>query len=173
MRKVKVLARSLAVVETLGSVNVVCSDKTGTLTANRMFARTLGVFGLTSSPQDAIGHINLGSPVGNAFKQLQFVTAVCNAATFDKADEKLPLNERRIYGDATDSAILRVAEEIHGLSKAQEGWEKRYQLPFNSKVSHVPFPMIEVFSSHFYPTFPTLHRTSSCSSSSRTPTVWN
>lgn len=102
-------------------------------------SETLGIFGFTSTPQDALKHITLGAPVGKSLKQLQFVAAVCNAASFDKADSELPLNQRRIHGDATDSAVLRVAEEIHGLEKANEGWEKKYQLSFNSKVSSLDF----------------------------------
>ena len=47
LSKVKVLARRVPVVETLGSATVLCVDKTGTLTVNRMSIRKLVVDGTT------------------------------------------------------------------------------------------------------------------------------
>lgn len=91
---------------------------------------------LESTPADAAKHVSLdGSPVGAAFSQLAHVGAICNAATFDASTLALPLSERKIHGDATDTACLRASEEIFGVDAANAGWETMPggKLAFNSK----------------------------------------
>ncbi|KAJ1025850.1 hypothetical protein NDA16_002476 [Ustilago loliicola] len=133
MSKAKILCKQLSTCETLGAVSVLCSDKTGTLTSNRMTATSVGVLGFESTPSDARDHVQTGAPVGNAFEQLQFVGAVCNAAVFDAATMSLPVNERKVYGDATDSAVLKMAEEIRSVQDTNKPWDNEYTLNFNSK----------------------------------------
>lgn len=129
----KVLCKQLSTCETLGAVSVLCSDKTGTLTSNNMTATSVGVLGFESTPQDACHHVNTGAPVGHAFDQLQFVSAVCNAAVFDATTASLPVCDRKIFGDATDSAVLRLAEEIRSVQETCKPWDQEYRLNFNSK----------------------------------------
>ncbi len=133
MSNAKILCKQLSTCETLGSVSVLCSDKTGTLTSNRMTATSVGVLGFESTPADARDHVNTGAPVGHAFQQLQFVGAVCNAAVFDAATMSLPVDERKVYGDATDSAVLKMAELIRPVADTNRPWDTEYKLSFNSK----------------------------------------
>lgn len=139
MRKAKVLAKSLSVVETLGAVNVICSDKTGTLTTNKMRVTSLAVFGFDDSvsPTDAIKQITIGAPVGAALRSLSWLAGVCNASNFaapeDEKAAAIPLADRPINGDATDQACLRLCEELGGVEEARAGWNTIGQLAFNSK----------------------------------------
>ena len=45
----------------------------------------------------------------------------------------LPLNERKIHGDATDQAILRFSESLGPVSELKQLWRKTFELAFNSK----------------------------------------
>ncbi|KAJ6027206.1 uncharacterized protein N7446_004194 [Penicillium canescens] len=132
MKKNKVLCKSLKTVETLGSVSVICTDKTGTLTRNRM-AVTEYVVQLTTSTLDATGEhaaVKLNRPV---LQQLQAVAGLCNAAEFDCESTEVPLSERRIFGDATDQAILRFSESLGSVTELRKSWHTIFNLAFDSK----------------------------------------
>lgn len=134
MRSAKVLVKSLSIVETLGAVNVVCSDKTGTLTQNQMSVRNCAVHDFEEDSIDEVcHHVAMTTPIGSAFSQLAWLAAVCNAAKFDHTTEDLPLEKQNIFGDATDSACLRFAQQIVGVEKSNEYWSTAQQLAFNSK----------------------------------------
>ncbi|PWN42087.1 K, P-type ATPase [Ceraceosorus guamensis] len=134
LRKSRVLAKSLGVCETLGSVNVLCSDKTGTLTQNKMFVQSCGVHGFDSNPQDAAKQITIDGPIGDCLRQLAHVGAICTAASFDESTPaNVPLSQRRIHGDATDQACFRYSEETFGVDRANSGWQVLSRLAFNSK----------------------------------------
>ncbi|KAK7706288.1 hypothetical protein SLS64_007627 [Diaporthe eres] len=73
------------------------------------------------------------SVICNAIDQLRTIGGLCNAAVFDAQTRKLPLNERKIHGDATDTAILRFSESLGPISEMKRCWHTKFDLAFNSK----------------------------------------
>ncbi|OIW27831.1 Na+/H+/K+ antiporter P-type ATPase [Coniochaeta ligniaria NRRL 30616] len=131
MRKQKILCKSLKTVETLGAVSVICSDKTGTLTENRM---TVTEYYIGSSNLSVDGAAaGDGLTATSAISQLRAMAALCNAAEFDAADMQTPVERRKAYGDATDQAILRFAEQLGSAREMRQGWKRTFELAFNSK----------------------------------------
>lgn len=68
----------------------------------------------------------------NAVDQLMAIAGLCNYEEFDAATGTLPLQERKINGDATDEAILRFSE---GLGSALE---LEVHLPLSEKRHYSP-----------------------------------
>ncbi|KAJ2375065.1 hypothetical protein IW150_002755, partial [Coemansia sp. RSA 2607] len=131
MQRQNVLVKNLTTVETLGSVNVICSDKTGTLTQNRMSVVNAGFIDFSISPSDA--KLRFDSATDVAMQRLYQTASLCNSATFDPTTLNLPTDERVVNGDATDSAILRFAENLRPVSTIHQNYCKLHEIPFNSK----------------------------------------
>lgn len=131
------LIRKLPAVETLGSITTICSDKTGTLTQNRM---TVQVLDLADEKLVLQGRKEGGDPEfklveGNedlaTIELLLVASALCNDAEIE-ADAKSPMGYKTI-GDPTEAALL-VAAEVYGLTKPRltELFPRVGELPFSS-----------------------------------------
>jgi Ca2+-transporting ATPase len=137
MVKRHALVRRLPSVETLGATNVICSDKTGTLTQNKMTVETicvnkqlLKVTGVGYSPEGEFFKENQEFPAEDPHLQALLLGAVlCNDAGIFKKDEVW-----EIKGDPTEAALV-VAAAKGGLHKT--GLDKEYprlgEIPFSSE----------------------------------------
>lgn len=151
MIKRKAIVRKLPSVETLGCASVICSDKTGTLTQNKMTVTNIWLGGR---------HLQVTGegyePVGAAFedgamvevkhdislKRLLQVSALCNNATITQAEQqeskkrksKEAQEEWVLKGDPTEGALTVLSAKLGMSAKSLEGLYKREkEFPFDSE----------------------------------------
>ena len=97
-----------------------------------MFVTDCSVSETAFSPVDARDDM-VAKSYTSGVHQLRAMTGLCNAAEFDASAIKQPLHERKMYGNATDQAVLRFSESLGQVSELRAMWKKIYQLAFNSK----------------------------------------
>ncbi len=132
MVKCNAIIKRLSAVETLGSTTVICSDKTGTLTQNKMTIQKLydsdaiySVSGTGYSPTGTISNVD-GREPGDSVRRLIEGGLLCNDAIYHPEQET-------IIGDPTEGAMVVLAHK-YGLEK--DVWESKYprlqEIPFDS-----------------------------------------
>jgi sodium/potassium-transporting ATPase subunit alpha len=132
MKKVNILPKGLSTVETLGCVNVLCSDKTGTLTQNNMTAMSVGFVDHSMTTEEA-QELFQSDKSHKALVELYKAATLCNDATFDPSTIHAPVDQRLVQGNSTDAAVLRFAETMKPGEETLESQPRRFQIPFNSK----------------------------------------
>jgi Ca2+-transporting ATPase len=133
MAKRNAIIRKLPAVETLGCTTIICSDKTGTLTQNRMTVKKLATFDYEVEV-DGDGYQEYGefhaeqkkiNPLADMGLRLIMETAVnCNNSRIEK--EK---GNYVVHGDPTEAALLIMAKKA-GLHKR---YRKIREIPFDSE----------------------------------------
>ncbi|KAG9278119.1 sodium/potassium-transporting ATPase subunit alpha-2-like [Astyanax mexicanus] len=135
MARKNCLVKNLEAVETLGSTSTICSDKTGTLTQNRMTVAHMWFDNQiheadTTEDQSGYGSFDKNSPTWTALSR---VAGLCNRAVFKPGQEEIPILKRDTAGDASESALLKCIELSCGSVRAlRDNNPKVCEIPFNS-----------------------------------------
>ena len=139
MLRRRALIRKLPAVETLGSVTVICSDKTGTLTQNKMTVTVVDIANKTEHVDHVeinrqgqhifSGDFNYYKPHSITQTMLLHTAAMSNDASVNQA--ALENDEVQVIGDPTEAALLTVA--------ASYGLHKRALETLMPRVDEIPF----------------------------------
>jgi magnesium-transporting ATPase (P-type) len=105
MAKRRALVKKLTAVETLGSTDVICTDKTGTLTEGRMTATSLWQAGTTVVIADEAP----APEAGGSIAELLRTAVLCNNATLTRAQDGGGWSRS---GDPSESALLLAAAQL-------------------------------------------------------------
>jgi len=126
------IIRSLPAVETLGSVSVICTDKTGTLTRNEMSVRSIAASHATwrasGTGYDPRGQVlqATGEPAPDALAGLARAALLCNDASLTRGDEGWS-----VHGDPMEGALLVFAAKGgQDLERTRRRHPRRDAIPF-------------------------------------------
>jgi len=138
MAKRRALVRRLPAVETLGSTNVICTDKTGTLTLGQMTVRELFVAGETFrvtgegyAPDGAVLHGD--APISP--KQAEHVLELANVLIgSNNASLRLDEHGWTVIGDPTEGALLAAGHKAGAnRERLEREFPREHEIPFDSE----------------------------------------
>ena len=120
MAKRNVLIRYLPAVETLGSTTVICTDKTGTLTQNRMAVKQL----LLGRALESTAAAQPGSELGERFRPFFLASLLCHDLR-----ESTARGASTLLGDPMETALFNMARRA---LPSAERFPKLYEIPFDA-----------------------------------------
>ncbi|XP_073652508.1 calcium-transporting ATPase type 2C member 2 isoform X7 [Tursiops truncatus] len=135
MARKRVIVKKLPIVETLGCCNVICSDKTGTLTANEMTVTQLVTSDGLHAEVSGVGYNGQGTvcllPSKEVIKQFSNISVgklveagcVANNATIRK---------NAMMGQPTEGALVALAMKM-GLNDIKDSYKRKKEIPFSSE----------------------------------------
>ncbi|TSO25474.1 cation-translocating P-type ATPase [Lactobacillus sp. LL6] len=121
MAKKNALLKKLPAVETLGNTTVICSDKTGTLTLNKMTVVEAALIGDISQTKTV-----KAKKLSNKYHELMLAGILCNDASLDK--------NNKVIGDPTEGALITLAQKHNLIQKrVKENYPRLFEQPFDSE----------------------------------------
>lgn len=137
LRKQNCVVKNLHGIETLGATTCICTDKTGTITQNRMAIAHLWFddrIAQADTSEFLDGHQTFKTD-DPGFKALARVARLCSRAKFKPYQMDKPIFRREVQGDASEAAILRFMEaHLGSVTKYRRKYRKICELPFNSRL---------------------------------------
>ena len=137
MLSLGVLVSNLEIIETLGAVDIICSDKTGTLTCNRMtvshlmYDRKIHITPISPCIEgDTFTNYETSDP---HFQALQRIATLNTDAVFlPSSDSEPDVLKKDTKGDASESAIIKFLEPIRSITEYRDSCKRHVSIPFNS-----------------------------------------
>ena len=125
MAKENALIRKLPAVETLGSATVICSDKTGTLTLNKMTVTNIAVN--EDFEKECTRTVAEASKQFGLYRNLVYAASLCNDASLD------PDKKGEILGDPTEGALIYMAQVFNiDHEELEDKYPRLFEQPFDS-----------------------------------------
>ena len=131
MARQRAIVRRLASVETLGSATIICSDKTGTLTENRMTVRE---YYLSDGRHIEINGNPLSVCDDDLLAHASRVGVLCSEASYSSNSPE----GTRAVGDPTETALLAAADELGlDISGLRADYPKIIEIPFDPAIKRM------------------------------------
>ncbi len=134
MTKRNILVKDLHGLETLGSVTFLATDKTGTLTSNRMTVSDIwlnGAMWFTTSTDERPEFKPLKLEISGV-SQLLHICVTCSKAKYER--KEIEVEKRTIIGDATETGLLKFAStRLNNIDRLPDLYPKVFEIPFSSE----------------------------------------
>ncbi|KAF0884819.1 AT2C2 ATPase, partial [Crocuta crocuta] len=135
MAKKRVIVKKLPIVETLGCCNVICSDKTGTLTANEMTVTQLVTSDGLHAEVSGVGYNGKGAvcllPSKEVIKEFNNVS-VGKLVEAGCAANNAVIRKNAVIGQPTEGALLALAMKMD-LGDIKDSYVRKKEIPFSSE----------------------------------------
>jgi len=142
MAREKAIVRKLNAIETLGSITLVATDKTGTLTQNKMVVKKIWINGKTHNASDAHKIHN------ENFDELLNNSILCSTASLV---QKVDTGHWDVIGDTTEGALLLLVKDLGiNYEDRRSEWEMGEVEPFDSTLKRMAVKVRKGNAHHHY-----------------------